>query len=246
MENQLEKSRTAMLIGGEGIAALARARVLLIGLGGVGGHAAEALLRAGVGHLTVMDGDSVSLSNLNRQLVATQRTLGQNKALAMEQRLRQIFPDADITALAQNYTPDNGAEILSRGFDYVADAVDDVRAKLDLARRCSEMGIRLVASMGAGNRLDPTAFRVGDIFKTTGDPLARKIRRELREMGIKKLKVVYSTELPHKPDLSFRPEQDAAAHPPGSIAFVPAAAGLALAGAVVNDLLSAVNKKEGA
>lgn len=217
------KERTTQLLGEQAMTKLAAARVAVFGLGGVGGHAAEALLRAGVGALTLVDGDVFAVSNLNRQLFATADVMGQPKAEVAKARLLSIVPDADIVARAEFFLPDSDFDFSP--FDYVVDAVDTVAAKMEIVTRCADLGVPVISSMGAGNKLDPTAFRVADIYETKVCPLARVIRRLCREKGIASLKVVYSEE-----------EPAAASRVPASVSFVPSVCGLVIAGEVVRDL----------
>lgn len=230
-------SRTAMLVGWEGVEALQKRHVAVFGLGGVGSWAAEALGRAGVGTLTLVDSDSVSASNLNRQLVALTETVGQKKTDVMRRRLQQIRPDMTVHSYPIFFDSEAADEIDWNGIDYIVDAIDTVAGKLTLIEEAQRRGIPIISSMGAGNKLDPTKFRVADIYETSVDPLARVMRRELRRRGIPALKVVFSPEEPLVP--RFAPDDaPPGRNPPGSISFVPPAAGLAAAGAVVQDLLS--------
>lgn len=234
--------RTARVLGEAGVERLAASRVALFGLGGVGGHACEALARAGVGALALFDADSVEETNLNRQLVALRSTLGQPKVEAMARRVADINPDCRVETYPIFYGPGNGADFPLGGYDYVVDAVDTVSAKLELARRAREAGVPLISAMGAGDKLHPERLELADIYETSGCPLARVMRRELRKLGIERLKVVYSREEPRRAP-GREPDEDAGAGaprrkpPPGSTSFVPGAAGLILAGAVVRDLL---------
>lgn len=228
-------SRTEILIGPDAMQRLHSARVALFGVGGVGGHAAEALIRAGVGSLTLIDNDTISLTNLNRQLIALHSTIGQSKVDAMAQRLRDINPNAEITCLPMFYLPENADAIDLSHFDYVVDAVDTVAAKLELITRCNALGVPLICAMGAGNKLDPTKIVVTDIFKTDTCPLARVIRTECKKRGIRRLKVAYSTEPALKPVPSGEDSPRRAT--PGSMSFVPSAMGLIIAGEVVRDLI---------
>lgn len=236
-------SRSALLIGQAGVEKLRRARVALFGVGGVGGYVAEALARSGVGEITLIDPDRVAESNLNRQIVALHSTLGSLKAEAMAERLRDIQPDIRVTALPVFYLPDTAEQIDLKRYDYIADAIDTVTAKLHLIEQAHALGIPIISAMGAGNRLDPTKLRVGDIFETRNCPLARIMRKELRKRGVPSLKVVYSEE----EALSPREEEKCASEAapsgprrdtPGSMAFVPAAMGLAMASEIVRDLLA--------
>ena len=226
-------ARTEMLLGAAGLARLARARVAVFGLGGVGSYAAEALVRAGVGHFLLVDHDTIALSNLNRQLHATRRTVGQKKTEAMRARMLEINPDADIETVAEFYEPDRADEFLALPLDFIVDAVDTVTAKLSLAVEAARRDIPIASSMGAGNKLDPTRFEVADIYETSVCPLAKVMRRELKKRGVPRLRVVYSKEpplpVPGPPDGGRR-------QTPGSVSFVPSVAGLILAGEVVRTL----------
>jgi len=224
-------SRTEALLGAGAVERLAAARVVLFGVGGVGSYAAEALGRAGVGHITLVDGDAVSESNLNRQLVALHSTIGMDKAEMMRARLLDINPAADVTALKLFYTAETAERIDLSAFDYAADAIDMVASKLLLAERCRAAGTRLISAMGAGGKLDPTAFQVCDISKTSGCPLARAMRKGLRARGIDKLTVVFSPEEARTTELT-----ENGRHVVGSVSFVPSAAGLVMAGKIVRDL----------
>lgn len=226
-------TRTELLLGREAILKLARARVAVIGIGGVGSFAAEALARAGVGYLELVDPDHIVASNINRQIHALHSTLGQPKVEVMARRLRDINPRATVVPRQERYMPENGHLFVRQDLDYLVDAIDSVHNKVDLLERALRSGVKIVSSMGAGNRLDPTALRVADISTTSGCPLARVVRQRLRQRGIERgLTVVYSLEPPHKVSLGNQGRQ-----PPGSISFVPAAAGLILASLVVRDLL---------
>lgn len=231
-------SRTAMLIGEDAVARLQSARVALFGVGGVGSFAAEALIRAGVGHLDLYDSDTVCASNLNRQLIALHSTMGQYKVDAARSRLLDINPDAQIGAHRMFYLPENADRVDLSQYDYIIDCIDTVSAKLELAVRAQALGVPLIASMGTGNKLDPTAFQIADIEETAVCPLARVMRRELRKRGVKHLKVVYSRETPRAPagDPAKEAPQGSRRSTPGSISFCPSAAGLILAGAVIREL----------
>lgn len=235
MEEQY--SRTAMLLGEEGIARLQRARVAVFGLGGVGGYVVEALARAGIGQLDLIDKDTVSISNLNRQILATHATLGMEKTQAARLRVAEINPDCQVRTHSLFYLPDTAGEFDLGQYDYIVDAVDTVTAKLTLVQKAAEAGTPIISSMGTGNKLDASAFRVADISKTSVCPLARIIRKELGKRGIRHLKVVYSQEEASRPT----GWEDAAAAEgkrqiPGSLPFVPGAAGLILAGEVIKDI----------
>ena len=231
--------RTELLLGAGALRRLAAARVAVFGLGGVGGSAAEALARSGVGALDLFDDDSVSLTNLNRQIIATHDTLGQSKVDAMAQRLKSIVPGAQITPRRLFYMPENADGVDLSRYDYIVDAVDTVAAKLELAVRATALGVPIISAMGAGNKLDPTKLTVSDIYQTSVCPLARVMRRELRKRGVGRLKVAWSTEPPAKP-LGDMPDEPGA-HPrrtvPGSTAFVPPAMGLVIAAEVVRELV---------
>ncbi|MCI8623923.1 MAG: tRNA threonylcarbamoyladenosine dehydratase [Provencibacterium sp.] len=231
-------ARTALLIGEEGLARLAGARVALLGLGGVGGSCAEALCRAGIGRLLLCDNDTVSRTNLNRQLVATCETIGLPKTEAMAQRLRSIRPAAALTLCQRFYLPEDSGFLYAFQPDIVVDAIDTVTAKLHLAEECARRGIPLISCLGTGNRLRPQDLTVGDIAETAGCgcPLARILRRELKKRGIRQLRVVFSRELPQS---CVAPDEPAGRHPPGSVSFVPPVAGYLLAGEAVRLLLAA-------
>lgn len=232
-------SRTELLLGREGLERLGRARVAVFGLGGVGGYAAEALARSGVGTLDLIDSDRVSLTNLNRQILATLRTLGQYKADAARDRVLEINPEAVVHARKVFYGPETAGEFTFSQYDYVVDAIDTVTGKLALIQQAQEAGTPVISCMGAGNKLDPTAFRVADVYETSVCPLARVMRKELRRRGVRRLKVVYSQEPPMEPEGELYQEAlagEVRRQVPGSVAFVPAVAGLILAGEVVKDL----------
>ena len=235
MEEQF--SRTGMLLGEAGILRLSRARVAIFGLGGVGGYVAEALARAGVGQLDLIDKDIVSRSNLSRQILATHSTLGMLKTEAARLRIADINPACQVKTYPMFYLPDTASEFDLGCYDYIVDAIDTVTAKLTLAQRAAEAGTPLISCMGTGNKLDASAFQVADISKTSICPLARIMRKELGKRGIRHLKVVYSQEEARKPTGW---EEEAAAEGkrqiPGSLPFVPGAAGLILAGEVIKDI----------
>ena len=242
MKEQL--SRTALLLGEEALNRLSGARVAVFGIGGVGGHAAEALARSGIGALDLIDDDVVALSNLNRQIVALHSTLGQPKAEVMAARVRDIDPAIEVRALRCFFMPENADTFDFTSYDYVVDAIDTVTAKLELIARCHAAGTPVISAMGAGNKLDPSRFEVADIGKTSVCPLARVMRRELKKRGVTRLKVVYSREEPVAPQgrpqetMPDTPQRTGAPRrcPPGSTAFAPAVAGLLLASEVVRDL----------
>lgn len=238
--------RTAFLLGEQGVDALHNAHVILFGVGGVGGYVAEALARAGVGELTLVDDDTIAESNINRQLVALTDTVGQNKVQAAAQRIRSINPDCKVNAVQMFYTPETADRISFDGVSYVVDAVDTVTAKLEIIGRAKKAGVPVISSMGTGNKLHPELLTLTTIEKTNVCPLARVMRRECKARGYKNIPVVYSTEpaLVPKP-VDMPPEQSAGngARPgnpkkqtPGSVSFVPGTAGLIIAGKVVRDI----------
>lgn len=227
-------ARTALLYTPAQLDRLYHAHVMLFGLGGVGSYAAEALARVGIGKLTLVDADSVVESNLNRQLCALTSTLGMPKAQVERARLMEINPDAEIVAVEAFHLPDSPVPIPA-DVDYVADAIDTISAKLDIAVTCERRKLPLIACMGMGNRYDPTRIRVGDLFETSGDPLSRVMRRELKKRGVQALRCVYSTELAHKPEIE-EPVQTGGRQAPGSLPFVPSVAGLYMAYEIVSHL----------
>ncbi len=232
-------SRTELLLGREGMERLARARVAVFGLGGVGGYAAEVLVRSGVGTLDLVDSDRVSLTNLNRQILASHETLGRYKADAARERALAINPKAVVHARKVFYGPGAAGEFDFTQYDYVIDAIDTVTGKLALVQQALAAGTRIISCMGTGNKLDPAAFRVADIYETSVCPLARVMRKELKRRGVRRLKVVYSQEPPLEPEGELYQESlagEVRRQVPGSAAFVPAAAGLILAGEAVKDL----------
>ena len=235
---QEQFSRTALLLGDDGVQRLTKARVAVFGIGGVGGYAVEALARSGIGALDLVDHDTVSLSNINRQIIATHDTLGKLKVEVAKERIHAINPDCHVRTFPVFFLPDTVDTFDFSQYDYVVDAIDTVTAKLLLAEKTYAAGIPLISAMGTGNKLDPTAFEVTDINKTTFCPLARIMRKELKKRGIPHLKVVYSQEPAMTPGAdSDEPVELAGRKPvPGSTAFVPAVAGLILAGEVIKDL----------
>ena len=236
MENQF--SRTELLLGKENMEKLTVARVCIFGIGGVGGYVAEALARSGIGHLELVDNDVVCLSNLNRQIIATHETVGRYKVDVMKERILSINPAAEVTVHKCFYLPETQAQFDFTKYDYVVDAIDTVSGKIALVLQAEESGTPVISSMGAGNKLDPAGFQVADIYQTSVCPLAKVMRRELKRRGVKKLKVVYSKELPvavHNDEESL--QSSPRRNIPGSIAFVPSVAGLIIAGEVVKDLV---------
>lgn len=246
-----EFSRSELMLGKEGIEKLRNSKVAIFGVGGVGSYAVEALARTGVGSLVLIDDDCVCLTNINRQLLATRKTVGKPKVEAMRDRILEINPKCQVEMIQKFYMPDVAEELIDKSYDYIIDAIDTVTAKIDLVVRANEQGIPIISAMGAGNKVDPTRFEVSDIYKTTVDPLARVVRKELRNRGIKKLKVVYSKEEPIKP---IETENSSCSvgcicpkgttrkctekhQIPGSLAFVPSVMGLIIAGEVIKDLV---------
>ena len=238
--------RTRLLVGDEPLERLQNAKVAVFGVGGVGGYAVEALARSGINTLRLFDDDTVSESNLNRQIAALHSTIGQPKAEVMARRVRDINPSCQVKAKRLFYLPQNADQVDLSQYDYVVDCIDTVTAKLELVTRCNALQINIISAMGTGNKFDPSALVVTDISKTQGCPLARTMRKELRKRGIHHLKVVYSTELPVSPlrFADYEPPQTTETRPgstsrrdtPGSTPFVPAAAGLLLASVVVREL----------
>ncbi len=231
-------SRTEILLEKSAVEHLSECRVAVFGIGGVGGYVCEALARSGVGAFDLIDNDTVCESNINRQIIATDKTVGMYKTDVMKERILEINPDAEVNTYKCFFLPENASDFPFEKYDYVVDAIDTVTAKIELVMQCSKLGIPIMSSMGAGNKLDPTMFRVSDIYKTNMDPLAKVMRRELKKRGIKKLKVVYSEEKPLQP-IEAPAESDQTTKRrsiPGSTAFVPSVAGLIIAGEVIKDL----------
>lgn len=226
MDNRF--SRTEALLGEQAMEKLKKARVAVFGIGGVGGHVVEALVRSGVGAVDIVDSDKVCLSNLNRQIIATESSIGKYKVDVMKERILDINPEAVVNVHKCFYLPETKDEFDFSQYSYVVDAVDTVTAKIQLVMEAEEAGVPIISSMGAGNKLDPTAFQVADIYKTSVCPLAKVMRRELKKRGIKKLKVVYSREQPVVKNAV-----------PASVAFVPSVVGLIIAGEVIKDLAKA-------
>lgn len=229
--------RTAYLLGDEAVERLKRSSVILFGVGGVGSFCAEALARAGIGKLCLVDPDAVSESNLNRQLVALRSTIGRNKAEVMKERIADINPMAEVTAIPLFYLPENADSVDLSAYDVVIDAVDTVSAKIELAVRANALGVPVVSAMGAGNKLHPEMFEISDLAKTSVCPLARVMRTELKKRGIVHMRVVYSKEMPRELHPDYK-EREACSFPgrrqiPGSVSFVPSAAGLLLVAEVI-------------
>ncbi len=247
-------SRTEILLGKEAMAKLKASRVAVFGIGGVGGYVCEALVRSGVGAFDLTDDDKVCLTNLNRQIIATCKTVGQYKTEVMKERIRDINPDADVRIHQCFFLPENADQFPFKEYDYIVDAVDTVTAKIELVMKAQENNIPIISSMGAGNKLDAGGFKVADIYETKVCPLAKVMRRELRKRNVKHLKVVYSEEEPITPIAPIADETDSCKTGgicpsgtqrngtvrraiPGSVAFVPSVAGLMIAGEVVKDLI---------
>ncbi len=233
-------TRTQLLLGEEAMNKLQNARVAVFGIGGVGGYVCEALVRSGVGSFDLIDKDQVSLTNINRQIIATMKTVGRDKVDVMREHMLEINPEVEVRTYKTFFLPDTADDFPFAEYDYVVDAVDTVTAKIALIMKCQEMGVPVISSMGAGNKLDASAFCVTDIYKTTMCPLAKVMRKELKARGVKHLKVVYSPEKPIETDQSLIAEEDkdpGRRSVPGSVAFVPSVAGLILAGEVVQDLI---------
>lgn len=226
--------RSEMILGENSTDILSRKSVILFGLGGVGSYTAEALARAGIGKLTIVDNDTVSVTNINRQLCALHSTVGKPKVEVVTERIRDINPSCEITALQKFYLPEIADEFNLGSYDYIADAIDTVSAKIDLAVKSQEYGIPMISCMGTGNKLDPSQFTVSDIYKTNGCPLCRVMRTELKKRGVKKLNVVWSPEIPVKPAQTN--EESGKRQTPGSLPFVPPVAGMIMAGKIILDL----------
>ena len=230
-------TRTALLIGEEAIEKLSKSKVAIFGIGGVGGYVAEALARTGIGAFELIDKDQVSVTNLNRQIIATWKTVGRDKTEVMAERIHDINPDAQVTQRKCFYLPETADQFDFTQYDYVVDAVDTITAKIEIILRAQKAGVPVISSMGAGNKLDPSMFEAADIYQTSVDPLARVMRRELKKRGVRELKVVYSKEEPLKPLGRIEADPEAGRKDvPGSAAFTPAAAGLLIASEVVKDL----------
>ena len=228
-----ELSRTEMLLGKDAVEALKDKRVIVFGVGGVGGYACEALARTGVGQIDLVDNDTVSLSNINRQIIALHSTVGKSKVEVMKERIFDINPQIKVNAKNMFFTPETSGEIDFSQYDYVVDAIDTVSGKIELVMLCNKAGVPIISSMGAGNKVDPCAFKISDIYKTSVCPLARVMRTELKKRGIKKLKVVYSEEKPASVAVA---EPAVGKRPPASIAFIPSVVGLIVASEVIKDL----------
>ncbi len=239
MSNQF--ARTELLLGVEALEKLSRSRVAVFGIGGVGGFVCEALARSGVGKFDLIDNDKVSLTNLNRQIIATHKTIGRAKAEVMKEHILDINPDAEVRVYECFFLPENGDEFPFEEYDYVVDAVDTVTAKIELVRRAEEKNIPIISSMGTGNKLDAGQFIIADIYQTRMCPLAKVMRHELKKRGIQKCKVIYSEEMPVRPirgqGLQEEEKPVGKRSVPGSVAYVPSVAGLMIAGEVIKDLI---------
>lgn len=225
--------RVELLLGKEAMESLAKSKVAVFGIGGVGGYVVEALVRSGIGEIHIIDSDKVCASNLNRQIIATNKTIDKYKVDVMEDRIKDINPNIKVHKYPIFYLPDNNDEIPFESFDYIVDAIDTVTAKIDIIMKAKELDIPIISAMGCGNRLDPTKLVITDIYKTKNDPLAKVMRHELKKRRIKKLTVVASTELPIKPNKELK---DGKRIVPGSSAFVPSAAGLFIASHIIREL----------
>ena len=233
-------SRTTRILGENTIKILSDKHIAIFGLGGVGGYVAEALVRSGIGKFDLIDHDKIDITNLNRQIIATHKTIGRDKAEVMRERMLDINPAAEITIHPCFFLPENAADFDFQRYDYVVDAVDTVTAKIELVLRAREAGVPIISSMGTGNERNPAMLEVADLYKTSVCPLARVMRRELKKRGVEELKVVYSREESLKPKETESTEKDTSRDEraiPGSTAFVPPAAGLLIASEVVKDLI---------
>jgi len=242
-------SRTELLLGITGLEKLKHSKVAIFGIGGVGSFVAEGLARSGVGKMVLIDDDAICLTNINRQIHATSKTVGRPKVEVMKERILDINPDVEVITIQKFYLPENAKEFIMDDYDYIVDAIDTVTGKIDLVVKAQEKNIPIISSMGAGNKLDPTAFQVADIYKTSVCPLAKVMRKELKARHIKSLKVVYSKEQPIKPTVQGGCGKECICPPgsarncdarrsvPGSISFVPSVVGLIIAGEVIKDLI---------
>lgn len=242
-------ARTELLLGKVAMETLKKSRVAIFGVGGVGGYVCEALARSGIGHFDLIDNDKVSLTNLNRQIIATHKTIGRNKVEVMKERILEINPDANVRIYKSFFLPENADEFPFEEYNYIVDAVDTVTAKIELVMKAEEKKIPVISSMGAGNKLDASQFKVADIYQTKVCPLAKVMRHELKKRNVKKLKVVYSEEIPmqlsvnqivvsqeEEREISVEEPTAGKRSIPGSVAFVPSVAGLIIAGEVIKDL----------
>jgi len=230
----MQFNRQELMIGKEGVEKLNNSKVIVFGLGGVGGFTVEALVRAGVGDLTIVDFDDVDITNINRQIIATHKTIGENKTDLFVKRAKEIYPEINIRAFTEKFLPENALDFFDKEYDYAVDAIDLVTSKLKLIEVCKEKDIPIISSMGFGNKIEPTMIEVADISKTSVCPLAKVIRKELKKRRIKKVKTVFSKEIPNKPDSGDSREK---CRNVGSISFVPSVAGLVIASEVVKDII---------
>lgn len=227
-------SRTELLIGKKGIEKLNKSKVAVFGVGGVGSYVVEGLARAGIGNFILIDKDEVNETNINRQIIATTKTIGRPKVEVAKERILEINPNAQVEIHQEFFTPES-KDIFDKSVDYIVDAIDTVTAKIELVIRANNIGVPIISSMGTGNKLDPTKFEITDIYKTSVCPLAKVMRKELKARNIKKLKVLYSKEEPIK--AVVQDEEQTGKHAPGSISFVPSVAGLIISGEVIKDLI---------
>lgn len=233
--------RLSLLLGEEQVKKIADAKIAVFGVGGVGGYVCEALARSGIQYFDLFDKDTVSRSNINRQIIALESTLGKTKTSVMKKRMEDINPNVSVHCHDIFYLPETADAVNLQAYDYVVDAVDTVSAKIELAQRCEKLGVRIISAMGAGNKLNPLDFQVADIYETSVCPLARVMRRELKKRGVKKLKVVFSREEAKKPIYTEKIKQTLAESeklPPGSCSFVPSVCGLIIASEVIKELIS--------
>lgn len=235
MPNQF--SRTELLLGKDAVEKLSKSRIAVFGVGGVGGYTVEALVRSGLGSIDIIDNDTVSLTNLNRQIIALHSTVGKYKVDVLSDRIKDINPNCTVRTYKTFYTPETADEFDFSNYDYVVDAIDTVKGKIGLVLQAKDAGTPIISSMGAGNKLDPTAFQVSDISKTSVCPLARVMRYELRKRGVNHLKVVYSKEIPLSPVEDSDESVQGRRQIPGSTAFVPSAVGLIIASEVIKDII---------
>lgn len=235
MSNQF--SRTELLIGKEGISKLQKAKVAIFGIGGVGSFVTEGLARAGVEKFILIDNDQISITNINRQIIATTKTIGKNKVDVMKERILEINPNAQVETYQEFYMPNSKTEIITKDLTYVVDCVDTVTAKIEIIMQCKKLEIPVISSMGTGNKLDPLRFEIADIYKTSVCPLAKVMRKELKKRNIESLKILYSKEEPIKLQKNDSKEEISKTPVPGSISFVPPVAGLIIAGEIVKDII---------
>lgn len=235
MSNQF--SRTELLIGKEGIIKLQKSKVAIFGIGGVGSFVTEGLARAGVEKFILIDNDQISITNINRQIIATTKTIGKNKVDVMKERILEINPNAQVETYQEFYMPNSKTEIITKDLTYVVDCVDTVTAKIEIIMQCKKLEIPVISSMGTGNKLDPLRFEIADIYKTSVCPLAKVMRKELKKRNIESLKVLYSKEEPIKLQKNDNKEEISKTPVPGSISFVPPVAGLIIAGEIVKDII---------